>query len=65
MNEHELKGNWQELKGRIREQWGKLTDDDMLVIDGKREQLVGKLRQHYGHAESEAEQLVADFKATD
>jgi uncharacterized protein YjbJ (UPF0337 family) len=63
MNATEMQGNWEQMKGRVREKWGKLTDDDMLVIDGKREQLVGKLREHYGHAEAEAERLVDTFRA--
>jgi uncharacterized protein YjbJ (UPF0337 family) len=62
MNENVLKGNWEELRGRIREKWGKITDDDMEVIAGKRDQLVGKLRQHYGHAETEAEAMVKEFE---
>jgi uncharacterized protein YjbJ (UPF0337 family) len=41
MNENELKGNWQVVQGRVREKWGKLTDQDLQVIAGKRDQLVG------------------------
>ena len=62
MNENELKGNWQNMKGKVREQWGKLTDQDMEVIAGKRDQLVGKLREHYGHAQGESERLVKEFE---
>ena len=42
MNSETLKGNWKQLKGMVKEQWGKLTDDDLDVIDGKRDQLVGR-----------------------
>ena len=63
MNENELKGNWQNLKGKVREKWGKVTDDDIEVIAGKRDQLVGKLRERYGHAQAEAEKLVSELEA--
>jgi uncharacterized protein YjbJ (UPF0337 family) len=55
MNEDTLKGQWMQLKGRIREQWGKLTDDDVDQIQGKSEQLIGKLQSRYGMAKDEAE----------
>lgn len=42
MNKDEAGGNWKQFKGKMKEQWGKLTDDDMTVIEGKRDQLVGK-----------------------
>lgn len=44
MNKDEVGGNWKQLKGKVKEQWGKLTDDDMTVIEGKRDQLVGKVQ---------------------
>ena len=62
MNENELKGNWQIVKGKVREKWGKLTDQDIDVIAGKRDQLVGKLRERYGHAQGESERLVKEFE---
>ena len=62
MNKNELKGNWQMVKGKVREQWGKLTDQDLEVIAGKRDQLVGKLRERYGVAQREAERLVRKFE---
>jgi uncharacterized protein YjbJ (UPF0337 family) len=50
-----LKGNWKQLHGHIREWWGKLTDDDVTKVDGKRENLVGVLQTKYGYAKSRAE----------
>lgn len=50
-----LKGQWNELKGRIREQWGELTDDDLDRINGRRDQLIGAIQQQYGKARDEAE----------
>ncbi len=44
MNKDEAGGNWKQFKGKVKEQWGKLTDDDMTIIEGKRDQLVGKIR---------------------
>ena len=54
MNWDRIEGNWTQLKGKVREQWGKLTDDDIDVIAGKREQLSGKIQERYGIARDEA-----------
>ena len=62
MNEHTIEGNWQQLKGRVREKWGKLTDDEIDVIAGKRDQLIGKIREKYGKSLDEADREVADFE---
>ncbi|HEX6316596.1 MAG TPA: CsbD family protein [Gemmatimonadaceae bacterium] len=62
MNEHTIEGNWQQLKGKVREQWGKLTDDDVDVIAGKRDQLVGRIREAYGKSVEEAEREVREFE---
>ena len=62
MNEDTMKGQWKQLKGRVREQWGKLTDDDITQIEGQSEQLVGKLQERYGIAREAAEQQVRDFQ---
>jgi uncharacterized protein YjbJ (UPF0337 family) len=61
MNEDTLKGQWSQLKGRIREQWGKLTDDDLDQIQGRAEQLVGKVQQRYGCARDEAKRQVDEW----
>jgi uncharacterized protein YjbJ (UPF0337 family) len=63
MNNQILKGNWMELKGDIRETWGKLTDDDMEVIAGKRDQLIGHIQQRYGKAMDVVEHEVQAFEA--
>ena len=55
MNSDRLEGNWKQLKGKIREQWGKLTNDDLDVINGQKEQFLGKLQEKYGLARDEAE----------
>ena len=58
MNKDEVGGNWKQLKGKVKEQWGKLTDDDMTVIEGKRDQLVGKIQERYGYEKDQAEKEV-------
>ena len=62
MNENELKGSWLNLKGKVREKWGKITDSDIDQIAGKRDQLVGTLRERYGHAQADAERLVKELE---
>lgn len=62
MNKDEIGGNWKQLKGKAKEKWGKLTDDDMTVIEGKRDQLVGKIQERYGYAKDQAEKEVADWE---
>jgi uncharacterized protein YjbJ (UPF0337 family) len=58
MNWDRIEGNWKQFKGRVKEQWGKLTDDDIDVIGGKRDQLVGKIQESYGIGKDEAERQV-------
>ena len=54
MNADQVKGKWKQLKGDLKANWGKLTDDDLDVIDGRREQLEGKLQERYGYARDQA-----------
>ena len=61
MNWDRIEGNWKQLKGQAREHWGKLTDDDVDVAAGNREQLVGKVQERYGIAKDEAERQVDEF----
>jgi len=56
-----IEGNWKQLTGKVKEQWGKLTDDDLVTIDGKREQLEGVLQERYGIAKDEAKQHIDDW----
>jgi uncharacterized protein YjbJ (UPF0337 family) len=62
MNTDQIKGNWKQLMGKAKEQWGRLTNDDWKVIEGQRDQLVGKIQERYGIARSEAERQVAEFE---
>ncbi len=58
MNWDRIEGNWKQLKGQVKEGWGKLTDDDISIINGKRDQLVGKIQERYGCAKDEADRQV-------
>ncbi len=64
MNRDILSGNWKQLKGRVQAQWGKLTDDDLTVIEGRQTELVGRLQERYGIAKDEAEKQVDAFLNT-
>lgn len=61
MNEDILKGKWKQIKGNVKRTWGRLTDDEMDVIEGDRDRLVGKLQEHYGYSRQEAERAIDDF----
>ena len=67
MNWERIEGSWKQLNGRVREQWGELTDDDIDVVNGRRDQLLGKLEERYGIAKDEAERQLASWerKASD
>lgn len=58
MNRDTLKGQWTQLKGKVRQQWGKLTDDEIDQMQGNAEILVGKLQERYGYQREQAEQEV-------
>jgi uncharacterized protein YjbJ (UPF0337 family) len=62
MNWDRIEGNWKQIKGRVKSQWGKLTDDDFDVIGGKRDQLAGKIQERYGVARDDAERQVSDWE---
>jgi uncharacterized protein YjbJ (UPF0337 family) len=64
MNWDQIEGEWKQVKGKIREKWGKLTDDDLAIVGGKREKLAGVLQKKYGIAKEEAEKQLADFERT-
>jgi uncharacterized protein YjbJ (UPF0337 family) len=61
MNWDVIEGKWSQLKGSARQQWGKLTNDDLELIAGKRDKLVGKLQERYGYLKDEAEQQVDEW----
>jgi len=58
MNSDQLAGKWKQMKGAAKQQWGKLTDDDLDVINGQNESLIGKLQERYGIAKEEAQKQV-------
>ena len=62
MNHDRIDGNWKQVKGKLKEQWGKLTDDDLDVIAGRRDQLLGRIQERHGVAKEEAERQVQTFE---
>lgn len=63
MNWDVVEGNWKQLKGKAREQWGKLTDDEFDQIAGKRDAFIGKVQEKYGYTRDEAEKNIDDWAA--
>jgi uncharacterized protein YjbJ (UPF0337 family) len=61
MNWDRIEGNWKQFKGQAKQKWGKLTDDDLDTINGKREELAGRLQERYGYEKDRAEQEVDAF----
>jgi uncharacterized protein YjbJ (UPF0337 family) len=62
MNKDILGGQWEEVKGKLKQQWAKLTDDDLKAIEGNSEEIYGKLRKHYGYSKEEIEQQLERFR---
>lgn len=62
MNSEDLKGKWNQVKGNVQRQWGKLTNDDLDVIEGDTDILVGKLQERYDISEAEARKQVNEYK---
>lgn len=62
MNKDTLKGDWNELKGKVKEKWGKLTNDRLDQVEGQRDQLTGEIQQAYGISKEEAEKQVKEFE---
>jgi len=62
MNWDQVEGKWKQAKGSVKERWGKLTDDDLDVIAGKRDQLVGKIHERYGISKEQAQREVETWK---
>ncbi|HUA63820.1 MAG TPA: CsbD family protein [Verrucomicrobiae bacterium] len=63
MNWDQIGGNWKQLKGALRERWGKLTDDDLTVIAGQRDKFIGKVQERYGIAKEEAQRMADEWAA--
>jgi uncharacterized protein YjbJ (UPF0337 family) len=61
MNWDRIEGNWKQVTGKAKVQWGKLTNDDFDIIAGRREQLAGKIQERYGIAKDEAEKQVSEW----
>lgn len=61
MSNDVIKGNWKMLKGKLKEQWGKLTDDYVTQNEGSSEQLLGQLQKEYGYQKAEAQKQIDDF----
>ena len=64
MNWDRIKGNWKQVQGRAKAQWGKLTDDDLQVVAGHREQLAGRIQERYGIAKDEVEKQLTAWQST-
>jgi len=64
MNWDQIEGKWKQVSGNFREKWGRLTDDDLIAINGRRDQLVGKVQERYGLAKEAAEKQVDEFIRT-
>ncbi len=62
MNTNQTSGNWKQFKGKMKEQWGKLTDDDLTIVEGKRDQLIGKIQERYGYGKEAAETEVKNWE---
>lgn len=62
MNKHQLQGNWNELKGKVKEKWGEFTNDELDRIDGEVDQLIGALQKRYGYNLEEARREVEDWR---
>jgi len=64
MNSDQMEGKWKQLKGVAKERWGKLTDDDLNIINGQSDQLIGKIQERYGIAREAAQKQVEEWNST-
>jgi uncharacterized protein YjbJ (UPF0337 family) len=62
MNKDIIEGNWKQLKGKVQQQWGKITDDDLDIIEGNRTELAGKIQERYGVSRDEAKDQLRDWE---
>jgi uncharacterized protein YjbJ (UPF0337 family) len=63
MNWDRVQGSWKQFQGKVQQQWGQLTDDDLDVVEGNRKELVGRIQERYGIARDEAERQVRDWES--
>jgi uncharacterized protein YjbJ (UPF0337 family) len=63
MNWEIIKGNWKQFKGELKTKWGKLTDDDLDIIEGSKDKLIGRLQERYGYSKDEAIREVDNYTA--
>jgi uncharacterized protein YjbJ (UPF0337 family) len=63
MNSDQIEGTWKQLKGKIKQRWGQLTDDQLDIVSGNWDRLSGLIQTHYGEAKEEAERQVKEFRA--
>jgi len=61
MNWNQVEGKWEQMRGIVKKQWGKLTDDDLMRIDGSKEQFLGRIQERYGIAKEAAEQQLHEW----
>ena len=61
MDWNRVEGSWKEFKGRVKEKWGKLTDDDLAIVNGRREQLEGRIQDRYGYSRDQVRKEVDDW----
>lgn len=61
MNKDIFEGNWEEMKGKMKKTWGKLTDDDYKMIEGNHQEIYGKLQKSYGYTKEQAQKALKDF----
>lgn len=64
MNWDRIEGNWQQAKGKVKQRWGKLTDDQLAVINGQRDILAGKLQEAYGLSKDEVDRQIRDWESS-
>ena len=58
-----IKGQWKQLKGKVKEKWGKLTDDDLTAVEGRRDYLIGKIQERYGISKDKAMAEIKEFES--
>lgn len=64
MNSDQFEGKWKQLKGSVKQRWGKLTDNDVTTLSGKKDELVGKIQERYGITREQAEKEADDWAAS-